>query len=169
MSRMAELDRFKEAQASPAAGFDAALREIRAGRKTGHWIWYVLPQLSGLGTSTMSRTFALRDVEEAADYLRDSELGARLVTMATAIAEQLDARPELELSSLMGSEIDAVKLVSSLTLFERVASRLDATEGLERARVLADVARRILDAAAAEGYRPCAFTLSRLSEGRRSE
>ena len=169
MSRMAELDRFKEAQASPGAGFDAALREIRAGRKTGHWIWYVLPQLSGLGTSMMSRTFALRDVEEAADFLRDSELGARLVRIVAAIAEQLDARPELELSSLLGSEIDAVKLVSSLTLFERVAARLDAAERLERARDLANAARRVLKAAAAEGYPPCAFTLTRLSEGRRSE
>jgi hypothetical protein len=69
----------------------------------------------------------------------------------------------------MGSEIDAVKLVSSLTLFERVANRLDATEGLERAGVLAKAAKRVLAAAAAEGYPPCAFTLTRLGADQRSE
>lgn len=165
---MTSLDRFRAAQASPLDGFDAALREIRAGRKTGHWIWYVLPQLAGLGTSSMSRTFALRDVEEAADYLRDAELGGRLASIVTAIAEQVAIRPGLQLSSLMGSEIDASKLVSSLTLFERVASRLEP-DGIEHGRVVADAARAVLAAAAAEGYPPCAFTLSCLADGRRSE
>jgi uncharacterized protein (DUF1810 family) len=142
MSRTASRDRFREAQASPGAGFDAALREIRSGHKTGHWIWYVLPQISGLGTSSMSRTFAIRDVDEAADYLRDGELGARLATIVTAIAEQLDARPGLRLSSLRGSEIDAIKV---------------------------DAARAVLAAAGAQGYPPCALTLTRLNEARRSE
>jgi len=165
---MTNLDRFRAAQASPHAGFEAALREIRAGRKTGHWIWYVLPQLSGLGTSSMSQEFALRDVEEAAAYLCDAELGGRLAIIVTAIAEQLAIRPGLQLSSLMGSEIDAVKLVSSLTLFERVANRLEPTKAIEHARVLADAARVVLAAAAAEGYPPCAFTLNRLADRRGS-
>jgi uncharacterized protein (DUF1810 family) len=166
---MANLDRFRAAQALPHAGFEAALRELRGGRKTGHWIWYVLPQLAGLGTSSMSRTFGLRDVEEALDYLRDAELGERLARIIAAVAEQLASRQGLRLSSLMGSEIDAVKLVSSLTLFESVASRLDPTDGIEHAREVADAARVVLAAAAAEGYPPCPFTLSRLAESRPSE
>ena len=80
----------------------------------------------------------------------------------TAIGEQLAARPGLSLSGLMGSEIDARKLVSSLTLFERVASRLDETDGLARAHVLAGAARMLLAAAAAEGYEACPLTLRRL-------
>jgi uncharacterized protein (DUF1810 family) len=169
MSQMTALDRFREAQAQPGTGFDAALREIRAGRKTGHWIWYVLPQITGLGTSSLSHTFALRDVEEAADYLRDDELGDRLVTIVTAIADQCEARPGLRLSSLMGSEIDARKLVSSLTLFQHVAEQLDVSEGLERGATLAAVARAVLNVAAAQGYPPCTFTLSRLKGRRRRE
>jgi uncharacterized protein (DUF1810 family) len=166
---MTGLERFRSAQASPDAGFEAALREIRAGRKTGHWIWYVLPQLSGLGTSAMSRTFGLRDAAEATAFLRDPELGARLATIVTAIAAQLAAHPGLLLSSLMGSEIDARKLVSSLTLFERVAARLDESDAHEQAGQVADAARKVLATAAAEGYPRCAFTLQRLAGSEQGE
>lgn len=155
---MPGLERFTTAQASPDAGFAAALREIRGGGKTGHWIWYVLPQLAGLGTSSMSRAFALRDAAEAADYVADPELGARLLTIVMAVEEQLATRPDLSLTALMGSEIDARKLVSSLTLFEAVAR--EAASRSDRSRQLADVSRRVLDAAAAEGYPACAFTLA---------
>ena len=157
--------RFTSAQASPAAGFDSALREIRGGRKTGHWIWYILPQLSGLGMSEMSRTFALRDAADAADYVRDPVLGPRLLTIVSAISEQLATRPGLTVATLMGSEIDARKLVSSLTLFEPVARNLDGTDAPEWGRALADAARALLDKAAAEGYPACAHTLDRLDRG----
>jgi uncharacterized protein (DUF1810 family) len=156
----AGLERFKTAQASPDAGFDVALREIRGGRKTGHWIWYVLPQLAGLGTSSMSRAFALRDAAEAGDYVNDPELGSRLLTIVTAVADQLATRPALSLAAIMGSEIDARKLVSSLTLFERAARELAPPS--DRARQLADVARRVLDVAAREGYPLCEHTLAAL-------
>jgi len=152
-----ELERFKTAQASEDEGFEAALSQIRSGRKTGHWIWYVLPQLAGLGTSSMSRAFALRDQAEAADYVRDPDLGERLLTILTAIADR-----SVSLTALMGSEIDSRKLVSSLTLFEHVARQLDRSERLERARPLAEIAGRLLAAAAAEGYAPCAHTMGRL-------
>src|SRR5262249_10255869 len=148
------LERFKKAHASPDAGFDTALDEIRGGRKTGHWIWYVLPQLAGLGTSSMSRTFALRDAAEAIDYLNDPELVERLLAIVTAVADQLATRPGLSLAALMGSEIDARKLVSSLTLFEGVARQL--APRADRARQLADVSRQVLDAATADGYERCA-------------
>lgn len=157
--------RFMSAQDSPDAGFESALREIRGGRKTGHWIWYILPQLSGLGASEMSRTFALRDAADAAGYVRDPVLGPRLVTIVSAIAEQLATRLGLSVATLMGSEIDARKLVSSLTLFERVARSLDGTGAPEWGRALAETSRTVLDRAAAEGYPPCAYTLDRLERG----
>ena len=157
--------RFTSAQDSPDAGFESALREIRAGRKTGHWIWYVLPQLSGLGASEMSRRFALQDAAEAADYVRDPLLGPRLLTIVSAIAEQLAARPGLTVAALMGSDIDARKLVSSLTLFERVAHRRDGTYASPWGRALAEASRTLLDRAAAEGYPRCASTLERLEPG----
>ena len=151
------LERFTTAQAAHDAGFDAALEEIRGGRKTGHWIWYVLPQLAGLGTSSMSRAFAIRDASEAVDYVNDPQLGERLLLIVTAVAHQLATRPGLSLAALMGSEIDARKLVSSLTLFEYVARQLVPRSG--RARQLAEVSGQVLDAAIAEGYPRCALTL----------
>ena len=159
------LTRFRSAQDSPGAGFESALREIRGGRKTGHWIWYVLPQLSGLGASEMSRAFALRDAGDAADYVCDPVLGPRLLAIVSAIAEQFATRPGLSVTTLMGSDVDARKLVSSLTLFERVARSRAGTGAPEWARALAEASRRVLDRAAAEGYPACAHTLDRLDRG----
>src|SRR4051812_17946964 len=86
---MADLTRFRDAQDQAHSGFDAALREIRAGRKQSHWIWYIFPQLAGLGSSSLSRFYALRDTVEAADYLRDHTLRDRLLTMTIAVRDQL--------------------------------------------------------------------------------
>jgi uncharacterized protein (DUF1810 family) len=158
---MSSLDRFTAAQASPDAGFDAALSEIRAGRKRGHWIWYVLPQLRGLGVSAASVEYGLDGVDEAAAYLRDPTLRDRLVTIAAAVAEQLHAGVTLD--QLMGSAIDARKLVSSLTLFGRVAAQLRDEEGAMAHRQLAALARDVLAKAAAEGYPACDYTLARLT------
>ena len=158
---MGQLDRFRAAQDVPGSGFDQALQEIRAGAKTGHWIWYVFPQLAGLGGSAMSRTFAIADVAEAEAYLRDPVLRARLLTITAAVAEQVTTRGR-PLRALMGSEIDARKLVSSLTLFVHVARRLHHAEGLDAYAALVGAADAVLARAADEGYPPCAFTLSRL-------
>jgi uncharacterized protein (DUF1810 family) len=155
------LDRFKTAQASPHAGFETALAEIKAGRKTSHWIWYVFPQLAGLGTSHLSQMFAIADADEAAEYLRDTELRSRLVTITTAVAEQLRSG-DLALASLMGSAIDAQKLVSSLTLFESAASTLHETEGDEAHSAMAAVAGEVLAVAASQGYPRCAHTREHL-------
>ncbi len=65
------LERFHEAQARRSAGYDTALAEIRRGRKTSHWIWYIFPQLAGLGRSSMAENYAIRDLAEACEYLRD--------------------------------------------------------------------------------------------------
>jgi uncharacterized protein (DUF1810 family) len=157
---MSWLERFKAAQDSTGSGFETALGEIRAGAKRGHWIWYVFPQLAGLGSSPLSQSFAIDGEEEAAGYLRDAELRSRLLTIATAVAEQL--RKGKSLRGLMGSEIDAQKVVSSLTLFGRVARKLHEADGTNTYDSLAAIADEVLAAAASQGYPPCAYTLRRL-------
>jgi uncharacterized protein (DUF1810 family) len=162
---MGQLERFRAAQDAPGSGFEAALQEIRTGAKTGHWIWYVFPQLQGLGASAMSQAYALADAADAADYLRDPVLRTRLLAITSAVAEQLATRG-LTLRALMGSEVDARKIVSSLTLFEQVAGTLARNERLEDCAALARRAADLLDAAALEGYGRCAFTLERLARPR---
>src|SRR5262245_10719770 len=109
---MPDLERFRTAQAS-SAGFALALAEIRAGGKRTHWIWYVFPQLEGLGRSAAARRYAIRGEDEAAEYLRDPVLRARFLTISQAVAEQLRAQGT-PLRQLMGADVDALKLVSSL-------------------------------------------------------
>ncbi len=119
------LERFHEAQASGRAGYDTALAEIRRGRKTSHWIWYILPQLAGLGRSAMSEKYAIRDLAEARNY---PLLRARYEEITAAVSDQL-ARG-LALEHLMGSRIDALKLVSSLTLFGGAAQNLASADSI---------------------------------------
>jgi uncharacterized protein (DUF1810 family) len=151
------LSRFVDAQAG--GEFESALAEIRAGRKQGHWIWYVFPQISGLGTSRMSAMYAIRDREEALAYLRHPLLSSRLLEITAAAAEHLSSGARLE--RLMGSSVDAAKLVSSMTLFGQVARGSSASGGRADA-AMAGVAEVILRAAAAQGYPPCRRTLERL-------
>ena len=105
-----DLDRFVQAQAQVYAG---ALAELRRGRKTSHWMWFVFPQLSGLGASAMARRYAIGSLAEARAYLTHPLLGARLQACARALTE-LKGRSALE---VFGSP-DDLKLRSSLTLFE---------------------------------------------------
>jgi uncharacterized protein (DUF1810 family) len=155
-----ELTRFKEAQDRPDSGFESALREIRAGAKQGHWIWWVFPQLSGLGSSSVSRAYGVHGLVEAEEYLRDATLGSRLLTIATAVADHLAQGASIE--TLMGSPVDAMKLVSSLTLFGRAARELHAAEGRADYGALARVAATVLSAAELQGYGPCQYTLSQV-------
>jgi uncharacterized protein (DUF1810 family) len=159
---MSQLARFKAAQDAPDSGFEKALREIRSGAKRGHWIWYIFPQLSGLGMSGLSRAFAIDGMREAADFLRDPELRSRLLTIATAVAEQLQEPHAIPLRALMGSDTDARKVVSSLTLFGRVARTLHAAEGLDVYGRIASVADTVLASAESQGYPPCSYTLQQL-------
>jgi uncharacterized protein (DUF1810 family) len=165
---MSNLDRFRAAQDAPHAGFAAALRELKAGRKTGHWIWYVLPQLVGLGRSSTAVYYGLADAQEAADYLRDPVLGERLIAAAAAVRSRLAApnvRP-MRIAELMGSEIDALKLVSCMTLFRHVASALYAVDPQPQFAAMAEHADAILASAAEQGYSPCAHTEEHLRRPR---
>jgi len=159
---VSRLDRFRHAQDSLHAGFATALAEVRAGEKRGHWIWYVFPQIGGLGTSAAAQAYAIDGTQEAVEYLRDPELSSRLLTAADAVGEQLRAGKPLR--ELMGSDTDAKKLVSSMTLFGHVARRLRSAGDADAFGSIAGAADDILTMAATQGYPPCAYTLRRLRE-----
>lgn len=109
-----DLERFVAAQDS-GGSYQHALLELRDGHKREHWIWFVLPQLAGLGSSPMSQRYAIRSLDEARAYLRHPVLGGRLVECAEALLE-LDGDDPV---AVMGS-LDASKLRSSMTLFAGV-------------------------------------------------
>ncbi len=154
------LERFHEAQASRSAGYDVALAEIRRGRKTTHWIWYIFPQLAGLSHSSIARRYAIRDLEEGRDFLRDPVLLARYREIAAAVHDQLARGVELEM--LMGSHLDALKLISSLTLFRATAETMTNQDAAFKD--LAALCQSILAAAESQGYAPCARTLAEIGE-----
>ena len=104
-----DLRRFVDAQAHT---YDQALAELRAGQKRTHWMWFVFPQIAGLGRSGMAQRFAIRDLAGAKAYLAHPLLGRRLVEAARALTA-LDTEDPTE---VFGS-VDAMKLHSSMTLF----------------------------------------------------
>lgn len=114
---MDTLERFVMAQ---ERAFTGALEELRAGRKTGHWIWFVLPQLRGLGASRESVLYGIADLDEAAAYLAHPILGPRYEACIEAVHHWLVAQGRSRLE-LMGSRIDILKLASSVDLFLQVA------------------------------------------------
>src|SRR5213079_2851990 len=116
------LERFHEAQARRWTGYDTALAEIRAGGKRSHWIWYIFPQIEGLGHSSTAQAYAIRNLGEACEYLRDPILRARYEEIVAAVSEQLVRGIRVE--DLIGGRTDALKLVSSLTLFRAAAEQL---------------------------------------------
>ena len=128
---MSDLDRFVAAQDGV---YETALAELRRGRKASHWMWFVFPQIAGLGHSAMARAYAIASLGQARAYLAHPLLGARLAACVAALAAlPADATAE----GVMGG-IDAVKLRSSLTLFEAAgggpayAAALDRWFGGER-------------------------------------
>jgi uncharacterized protein (DUF1810 family) len=108
----ADLSRFVDAQ--DGGTYDQALRELRAGRKQGHWIWFVFPQIAGLGRSATSQHYAVSGLDEAGAYLAHPVLGPRLVEAAQTLLDL----PGNDAVAVLGP-IDAVKLRSSMTLFAR--------------------------------------------------
>jgi uncharacterized protein (DUF1810 family) len=151
------LDRFKTAQAATSGGFDVALAELRSGRKTGHWIWYIFPQVGGLGHSAMSQYYALRDAREACDYLRDPLLRKRLLLATEAVAAQLARGTQLV--GLMDGSVDSLKLVSSLTLFELAARQVQRSAPDPTLDDFLAQCAAILGVAEAQGFSRCAHTL----------
>lgn len=107
------LKRFEDAQADD---YDQALAEIKAGRKRSHWMWYVFPQVDGLGSSSMAKQYAIKSIDEARAYLDHPVLGPRLREIARAVLE-VEGKSARD---IFGSP-DDLKLRSSATLFSAVS------------------------------------------------
>jgi uncharacterized protein (DUF1810 family) len=106
-----QLARFVAAQ---QGSYDQAVAELRRGRKTGHWIWYVFPQIAGLGMSPTSQRYAIGSLDEARAYLEHPVLGRRLVEAASVLLGNTESTAE----QILG-ELDAMKVRSSMTLFQQ--------------------------------------------------
>jgi uncharacterized protein (DUF1810 family) len=106
-----DLERFVRAQDSSGT-YQRAVAELRKGRKTSHWMWFVFPQIAGLGRSAMAQAYAISDLAEAQAYLAHPVLGPRLIECAEIVA----AHQGLSAQQIFGG-IDAIKLRSSMTLF----------------------------------------------------
>ena len=108
-----DLTRFVSAQNHDGI-YDAAVAELRSGRKMGHWMWFVFPQIAGLGHSSMSRRYAISSLAQAQAYLAHPVLGPRLI----ACARILTGLAPTTATAIFG-DVDAQKLHSSMTLFHR--------------------------------------------------
>ncbi|MGG7579133.1 DUF1810 domain-containing protein [Rhizobium sp. Nf11,1] len=107
------LERFVDAQNGV---YEQALSELKAGRKTSHWMWFIFPQIAGLGTSAMAEKYAIRSAGEAAAYLADPTLSSRLLRCVEALLS-IDGRSAHD---ILGSP-DDLKLRSSMTLFAAIS------------------------------------------------
>lgn len=119
-----DLDRFVAAQ---AGSYQTALGEIRRGAKRSHWMWYIFPQIAGLGRSDMARRYAIRSLDEAEAYLAHPVLGARLRACVGALQDLTGGSA----NAIFGA-IDATKLRSSLTLFNEAGGGALFAAALER-------------------------------------
>jgi len=120
-----DLDRFVIAQ---AGNYDSALAEIATGHKRSHWMWYVFPQLAGLGSSPMAVRYAIRSLDEARAYLDHAVLGPRYAACVAALM----ALPEGTTARGVFGDIDAMKLCSSLTLFAAARPSMTLEAALAR-------------------------------------
>jgi uncharacterized protein (DUF1810 family) len=119
---VSDLTRFVTAQ-NDGGTYARALAELRAGHKRSHWMWFVFPQIAGLGHSPMAQHYAISGGEEARDYLAHPVLGPRLRECAQVVS----ALPTADPVAVLGG-IDAQKLRSSMTLFARAASTTEERE-----------------------------------------
>ena len=116
-----DLDRFRSAQEKDLA---TAIAEIKAGHKESHWIWFIFPQLRGIGHSSMSRYYAIEDLEEAVAYLEDPYLCGNLIAVSQALLDQ----EQNDASEIFGWP-DDLKVKSCMTLFEQAAEELSRDAG----------------------------------------
>ena len=110
---MSNIQRFLKAQ---EYDYETALAEIRSGHKRSHWIWYIFPQISGLGHSGMAQYYEIKDLAETEEYMADPVLSARLIEISEALLGLESNDPE----DIMGYP-DNLKLKSSMTLFSMVS------------------------------------------------
>ena len=129
---MSDIQRFLKAQEHD---YDTALAEIKSSHKRSHWIWYIFPQIAGLGHSSTAQYYEIKDRAEAEEYMADPMLSARLIEISEALMGLESSDPE----DVMGYP-DDLKLKSSMTLFSMVSDNpvfqkvLDKFYGGERCR-----------------------------------
>ncbi len=121
-----DISRFLKAQDGKFDNYQTALAEIRNGRKESHWIWYIFPQIKGLGFSEMSQYFGIADIAEAKAYLQNPILKDRLYEITNSLLLHSGKSPE----AILGG-IDAMKVKSSMTLFDVVSPNDVFAEVLE--------------------------------------
>lgn len=121
---MTGLQRFVDAQRDVYAG---ALAELRAGTKRSHWMWFIFPQIAGLGRSETARYYAIADLPEARGYLAHPVLGPRLAECTEAVLRWAGKR---SLDNILG-EVDALKFCSCMTLFEAAGGGESHSRALE--------------------------------------
>ena len=146
-SQVVDLDRFKLAHESGGVDggetYETALAELKSGQKTSHWIWYVFPQGPIGGRSSTALKYQIQNLEEAKAYVADSLLFGRLVEVTAILRGQLQSRVleglqgHKALRQIMGSEIDAIKIVSCLTLFTGLVVK-DSSDAVMEFRVAAE-------------------------------
>ena len=112
-----DLKRFEKAQEH---SYENALKEINNGRKMGHWMWYIFPQIDGIGSSTISKEYAIKSKEEAIAYLNHDVLGKRLIEITKALLLLVDTS-----AIKIFGYTDALKLKSCMTLFDLISSDND--------------------------------------------
>ena len=133
------LDRFVQAQ-EKGGSYDRALAELKAGEKTGHWIWWIFPQLKGLGTSHNSNFYGLADEAEAWAFIQHPVLGARY-RECVAIVHGHICQGGVAPLALMGSEVDVLKLRSSLKLFLGVIETPEETFRVQADQIIHELGR----------------------------
>lgn len=109
MCNKENVQRFVEAQ---QVNFDTALSELKAGKKTSHWMWYIFPQIKGLGKSEISKYYAIQNIEEAREYLNNEYLSHNMNELLNVLLKQNTSNP----TDIFGKP-DDMKLKSSMTLF----------------------------------------------------
>lgn len=110
-----DIQRFVKAQEQPCFGYQQALSEIQRGQKRGHWIWYIFPQMKGLGYSQMSEYYGITGLKEAQDYVANEILSHRLREITYALMSHRDKT----LEEILGY-VDDLKVRSCMTLFDAV-------------------------------------------------
>ncbi|ASQ45491.1 DUF1810 domain-containing protein [Legionella clemsonensis] len=160
-SKTINLQRFHEAQKD---NYQNAHDEIASGRKRGHWIWYIFPQLKSLGSSATAQKYGIKDFEEACAYLKDPLLFQHYQEMVELVTDKL--AKNIPPATLMNGVVDAQKLVSSLTLFRLAAEYLTKSENnssLDFYKLEASCSKA-LNSLAHEGYLACEETMSEVYE-----
>ena len=133
------LERFVQAQEKDGS-YERALAELRAGEKTGHWIWWIFPQITGLGKSPESYFYGITDAEEALAYFEHPVLGVRYRECVGVVYGQLCQNGVAPLQ-LMGSEVDVLKLRSSLKLFLGVIETPEETFRVQADQIIHELGR----------------------------